>query len=128
MKNKQTKVKVRMEETHQDIVRELTRPLNCTGATVTGWASAATFLRRCQVHDRKQFTGQWVNYPSGRLGWITDTGRTLGVGYTPPLGDLIGEEIMIPIHMPFWGSGRDLKALAEKYIRRVNRQLRKAAR
>jgi hypothetical protein len=124
-KNKQTTI--RMEVTHQDITRDLTRQFNCMGVTVTGWASCAAFLRRCQVHDRKQFSGRWVAYPPGRMGWVTDTGRCLGVGYMPPRGDLIGTELMVPIHMPFEGSGRQLKKLVEKYIRRVNRELKKAA-
>lgn len=79
-----------------------------------------------QIHDRKQYTGQWVNYPSDRMGWVTDTGRCLGVGYMPTSKLLVGEELMIGVHMPFEGSGRDLRKHVEKAVRRMNKIVRNA--
>lgn len=103
------------------IYRHLTRFEHCESTTVSGWATCAAALKRCQLHDFRQFGRRsWADYPSSRWGWITDRGRCLGAGERPKY-DARSGELLIAIELPFRGSGRDLKKESHKFVRRMNR-------
>jgi hypothetical protein len=110
----------------QDLVRRFTKFFHCEGTSVSGWTSCSVALRRCQITDRKQYAGRWVDYPPDRMGWITDTGRCIGVGYMPSTNVITKDELLIPVHLPFEGSGRDLRKHAEKFVRKMNKVVRNA--
>jgi len=110
----------------QDIVRKVTQFFHCMGTTCSGWATCAAALRRCQVHDKKQFgTKSWNDYPSDRWGWITDTGRCVGVGCMPTKNLIGSNELLISVPLPFEGSGRDLRRHTEKFVKKMNKALRR---
>jgi hypothetical protein len=112
---------------HQRLYRWITTSLDCNGTTVSGWASAASQLKRAQVHDRQQFgVRSWDSYPADRWGWITDKGRCLGAGRRPK-GQLRDDEMLVAIQIPFEGSGRELKAQARKFLLRMRRHFEKGA-
>lgn len=104
------------------VKRKMTLLGHCFGSDRTGWASAAAFLKRAQQHD-KQIHGirSWDNYPIHRYGWFTSAGRFLGVGVQAAVPLRKGESV-VRVILPFSGSGKDLKALADKAERAKTRQ------
>lgn len=111
-----------------DIERRLTRFFHCEGTSTSGWTTAASALKRCQVGDRKQFGRRdWADYPAGRMGWVTSAGRCIGVGALPAKPGLLKKgEILIPITLPFEGSGKTLRKQVEKFVRKMNKVVRAA--
>lgn len=85
---------------------------HCFGDNLNGWTSAAAFIRRAQVHDRKA-TGsrKWEDYPANRFAFFTDNARFLGVGTSPALSPRKGERLL-SVMLPFHGSGHTLRAFA----------------
>ena len=112
-------------KTQQGIIRKLTQFVHCEGTTTSGWKTCAEALKRCQVHDYRQFGKRsWADYPSDRWGWVTDTGRLIGVGTMPTKNVLFRNEILIAVPIPFTGSGASLRCHAEWFVGQMNRAAR----
>ena len=113
-------------KTKIDIARKTTRFVHCEGTSVSGWTTAAAALKRCQVSDRKQFGRRaWADYPAERTGWVTSSGRCLGAG-DMPANKVRNGEVLIPITLPFAGSGKLLRKRVEQFVRRMNKVMRAA--
>ena len=81
----------------------------------TVWSNAAKELRGLQTADFQQHhIRTWDDYPSNRYGWVTDTGRLLGVGNCAKSAGRQGERIA-RIDLPYYGSGRDLRNTVRSY-------------
>jgi len=93
---------------------------HCFGNDRHGWASAAAFVKRAQLHDRLRIAApQWGKYPVNRMAWFSNDARFLGIGVKPTIPLRRGEQLL-QIRLPFDGCGRELHRAA-----RVSRSLKR---
>ena len=87
----------------------------------TVWAAAATLLKSTQTVDfQKHGIRSWDSYPGNRYGWVTDTGRVIGVGMHADSMLRRGEQIG-RIQLPFRGCGKDLQKAVRRHVNKVQR-------
>ena len=90
----------------------------------TVWANASKELRGLQTADFQQHqVRSWDDFPMNRYGWVADSGRVLGVGHHAKSMGRKGERIA-RITLPFYGSGRDLKAEVDSQIAKIDRKIK----
>lgn len=88
----------------------------------SGWVDTAALLKRAQRKDKERHgCYRWDKYPSNRWGWVTTTGRFLGVGYCAKSA-LRKHELIMRIEVPFNGCGQELKAMANGLVSKHNRK------